>query len=143
MRIHTDGFRIARRIENLDLQFILAGRQRLMKINAPVDRAYQHGLRADRGKVKGELALRVGLAVEDGLHSSLQLEEDYFDIGDGFSGRAILHRAVDGRAINKGERQEQADPKSQRRNPSRSHCAPRPEAAGLTPRGRRTWDSVI
>jgi hypothetical protein len=49
--------------------------------------------------VKRELALRVSFGVEDGLHASLQLDEDYLDISRGFSRRAILYRAVGSRAV--------------------------------------------
>ena len=75
-----------------------------MKINSAIDRAHQHRLCADRRIVKRELALRVGLGVEDRLHSALQLDEDYLDTRGRLTGGAIFHRSVNGGAENRRER---------------------------------------
>jgi len=74
-RVAQDG-RVARGLEDLDDDRITAGRHRLMKIHAAIDRAHQHGLLSERWMIKRKLPLRIGLGACNRLHASLKLDEE-------------------------------------------------------------------
>jgi hypothetical protein len=104
VRGHCNGLGVLRGVEYFHLQFVCSGRNWLVKIDPPIDRSHKHGLCAERGMLEGELPLRVGLGIDDGLHATLQLNQNDVDASRGFACRSVLCGTVNCAGLHAGNR---------------------------------------
>ena len=112
-----------------------------MEIHATIHGAHQHRLRTEPGIVKRKLPFGVAFCIRNGLHATLQLDQNDFHASRRLAGCAVIHHAVYRACFRNPERCKNHSSKRKSSEPA-LHGVLRSADAGRAPRGRFTCDCV-